>query len=70
MFATLWPTFPAPVADHRGEGRATREIGEELHMSIKTVETYQAHIKDKLSLRSGRELIQHAMQWRIQEKAS
>ena len=53
-----------------GEGRATREIAEELHLSIKTVETYQAHIKDKLSLRSGRELIQHAMQWRIQEKAS
>jgi DNA-binding NarL/FixJ family response regulator len=53
-----------------GEGRATREIAEELHLSIKTVETYQAHIKDKLSLRSGRELIQHAIQWRDSEKAS
>ena len=52
-----------------GEGRATREIAEELHLSIKTVETYQAHIKDKLSLRSGRELIQHAIQWKINEKA-
>ena len=39
-----------------GEGHATREIAEELHLSIKTVETYQAHIKDKLSLHSGREL--------------
>ena len=36
-----------------GEGRATREIAEELHLSIKTVETYQAHIKEKLALRSG-----------------
>ena len=50
-----------------GEGRATREIAEELHLSVKTVETYQAHIKDKLALRSGRELIQHAIQWRINE---
>jgi DNA-binding NarL/FixJ family response regulator len=53
-----------------GEGRATREIAEELHLSIKTVETYQAHIKEKLSLRSGRELVQHAIQWKINEKAS
>jgi DNA-binding NarL/FixJ family response regulator len=48
-----------------GEGRGTREIAEELHLSIKTVETYQAHIKEKLALRSGRELIQHAIQWKI-----
>ena len=53
-----------------GEGRATREIAEELHLSVKTVETYQAHIKDKLALRSGRELIQHAIQWKINEKTS
>ena len=52
-----------------GEGRATREIAEELHLSIKTVETYQAHIKEKLALRSGRELIQHAIQWKINEKS-
>src|ERR1700728_2048308 len=45
-----------------GEGYGTREIAEVLHLSIKTVETYQAHIKEKLSLRSGRELIQHAIQ--------
>src|ERR1700728_2393368 len=51
-----------------GEGRGTREIAEELHLSIKTVETYQAHIKEKLFLHSGRELIQHAIQWKIDEK--
>jgi DNA-binding NarL/FixJ family response regulator len=50
-----------------GEGRATREIAEELHLSVKTVETYQAHIKEKLALRTGRELIQHAIQWKINE---
>jgi DNA-binding NarL/FixJ family response regulator len=51
-----------------GEGRGTREIAENLHLSVKTVETYQAHIKEKLSLRSGRELIQHAIQWQVNEK--
>ena len=55
---------------HRiGEGHGTREIAEELHLSVKTVETYQAHIKEKLGLRSGRELIQHAIQWKINEKS-
>jgi DNA-binding NarL/FixJ family response regulator len=53
-----------------GEGRGTRQIAEKLHLSIKTVETYQAHIKDKLSLRSGRELVQHAIQAKISEKVS
>ncbi|MGA3033592.1 MAG: response regulator transcription factor [Terracidiphilus sp.] len=53
-----------------GEGQATRQIAEELHLSVKTVETYQAHLKEKLALRTGRELIQHAIQWKINEMAS
>jgi DNA-binding NarL/FixJ family response regulator len=53
-----------------GEGRSTRQIAEDLHLSIKTVETYQAHIKEKLSLRSGRELVQHAIQAKVSEKIS
>ena len=52
-----------------GEGHGTRQIAEELHLSVKTVESYQAHIKDKLSLRSARELMQHAIQWTLNEKA-
>src|ERR1700678_563024 len=51
-----------------GEGRSTRQIAEKLHLSIKTVETYQAHIKEKLSLHSGRELVQHAIQSNITDK--
>jgi DNA-binding NarL/FixJ family response regulator len=50
-----------------GDGHSTRMIAEELHLSIKTVESYQAHIKDKLSLRTGRELVQRAIQWSISE---
>jgi DNA-binding NarL/FixJ family response regulator len=53
-----------------GDGCSTRQIAEKLHLSIKTVETYQAHIKDKLSLHSGRELVQHAIQASISEKTT
>jgi DNA-binding NarL/FixJ family response regulator len=50
-----------------GDGHATRQIADELHISVKTVESYQAHIKEKLSLRSARELVQHAIKWSVSE---
>src|SRR5277367_4925389 len=53
-----------------GEGHGTRQIAEKLHLSIKTVESYQAHIKEKLSLRNGRELVQHAIQWAMNERVA
>ena len=53
-----------------GEGHSTRRIAEQLHISVKTVESYQAHIKEKLALRSARELVQHAIQWSINEKTA
>jgi len=53
-----------------GEGLGTRQIAEALHLSVKTVESYQAHIKEKLSLRSARELVQHAIQWNVNEKSA
>jgi DNA-binding NarL/FixJ family response regulator len=52
-----------------GKGHGTREIADDLHISVKTVETYQAHIKEKLSLKNGRELVQHAFQWVTREDA-
>src|SRR5579863_191005 len=52
-----------------GEGHGTRQIADQLHLSVKTVESYQAHIKDKLSLRSASELVQHAIQWTVSEKS-
>jgi DNA-binding NarL/FixJ family response regulator len=48
-----------------GDGHGTRQIAEQLHLSVKTVETYQAHIKEKLSLRNARELVQHAIEWNL-----
>ena len=53
-----------------GEGLGTRQIADALHLSMKTVESYQAHLKEKLSLRTGRELMQHAIQWTLSERAS
>jgi DNA-binding NarL/FixJ family response regulator len=51
-----------------GEGYGTRQISEVLHLSMKTVESYQAHLKEKLLLRTGRELMQHAIQWKLSDK--
>jgi DNA-binding NarL/FixJ family response regulator len=51
-----------------GEGHGTRQIADELHLSIKTVESYQAHIKEKLLLKNGRELVQRAIQWNVGNK--
>lgn len=53
-----------------GEGHGTRMIADELHLSVKTVESYQAHIKEKLSLKNGRELVQRAIQWSISENVA
>jgi DNA-binding NarL/FixJ family response regulator len=51
-----------------GEGHATRQIADELHLSVKTIESYQAHIKEKLALRNARELLQHAIEWTVNFK--
>jgi len=51
-----------------GRGAATKEIAAELHLSVKTIETYCAHIKEKLRLQSQRELVQHAIRWVIQSE--
>jgi DNA-binding NarL/FixJ family response regulator len=74
---TLRPSSIADLSDRElevfrliGEGHGTRQIAEELHLSVKTVESYQAHIKEKLSLRSARELMQHAIQWNMNEKTA
>jgi DNA-binding NarL/FixJ family response regulator len=51
-----------------GEGHGTRQIADELHLSVKTIESYQAHIKEKLALRNARELVQHAIEWTVNLK--
>jgi DNA-binding NarL/FixJ family response regulator len=53
-----------------GAGHGTRQIADELHVSTKTVESYQAHIKEKLALRNARELVQHAVEWSLNAKGA
>ena len=53
-----------------GAGHGTRQIADELHVSTKTVESYQAHIKEKLALRNARELVQHAVEWSVNAKGA
>jgi DNA-binding NarL/FixJ family response regulator len=51
-----------------GQGIGTRTIAEKLHLSVKTVEAHRMHIREKLKLRDGAELLQHAIQWVQSEK--
>ncbi len=46
-----------------GLGKGTRHIAEDLHISVKTVETHRAHLKEKLQLRNAPELVRFAIEW-------
>ena len=46
-----------------GQWKTTREIADELHLSVKTIEYYREQIKHKLNLKNSAELTQHATAW-------
>ena len=46
-----------------GQGHGVQQIARELNLSAKTVETHRAHIKEKLSFQTARELARFAVQW-------
>ncbi len=46
-----------------GRGRSTSEVARQLRLSVSTVETYRAHLKEKLQLKSGIELMHRAVEW-------
>jgi len=52
-----------------GQGRGTRQIAEQLHLSVKTIESHRAHIKEKLNLRNATELVHRAIQMRTEQTA-
>jgi DNA-binding NarL/FixJ family response regulator len=52
-----------------GQGRGTRQIAEQLHLSVKTIESHRAHIKEKLNLKSATELVHRAIQMRSEQTA-
>ena len=46
-----------------GEGLSTRKTAEQLHLSVKTVETHRSHIKTKLGIETATELARKAVLW-------
>ncbi|HYG34946.1 MAG TPA: response regulator transcription factor [Clostridia bacterium] len=46
-----------------GHGHTTRRIASKLRVSVSTVETHRAHIKEKLNLTNAVELVRRAVEW-------
>ena len=46
-----------------GQGYKPSKIAQSMHLSVKTVETYRARIKEKLNLTNADELLRYAIQW-------
>lgn len=46
-----------------GQGHGTRQIAEALKLTIPTINSFRARIKDKLNLKNASELVLHAIQW-------
>lgn len=51
------------VLEALGRGMGTRDIAEKLHLSVKTIETHRAHIKEKLGFRDAGEMVRFALVW-------
>jgi two-component system response regulator NreC len=46
-------------------GHTNAEIGEQLHLSVRTVETHRAHIQQKLRLATRSDLVRYALEHRL-----
>ncbi len=46
-----------------GQGKSTKEVAAQLHLSHKTVAVHRGHIKEKLGLSSSAELVHQAIRW-------
>ncbi len=50
-----------------GQGMSTANIADKLCLSVKTIETYREHLKQKLNLESGVELVRYAVEWIVKQ---
>jgi DNA-binding NarL/FixJ family response regulator len=46
-----------------GQGKSTRDIAAQLHLSPKTVDVHRGHIKEKLELKDTTAFVRHAVRW-------
>ena len=46
-----------------GNGFSTRQIASQLNLSVKTIDSYREHLKLKLTLEKGEDLVRYAIQW-------
>ncbi|HVN70941.1 MAG TPA: response regulator transcription factor [Desulfomonilia bacterium] len=53
-----------------GEGLSISEIGQRLHLSVKTIGTYRERLKEKLNLKNATELLRYALNWVEKERQS
>jgi len=51
-----------------GQCQSASQIAEQLHLSVKTIETHRAKIKRKLGLATGSELTRYAVQWALEQR--
>lgn len=55
------------ILELMGRARNTREIGQQLNISPKTVETHRGHMKEKLGMQTTSELLRFALDWVVQK---
>ena len=51
------------VFDKLGQGIGTQQIADDFRVSVKTIQTYCARIKEKLNLNNATELLREAVRW-------
>ena len=51
-----------------GNGKSTRDIAQQLGLSVHTIETHREKLRAKLLLRNGRELTQAAVRWVLENR--
>jgi DNA-binding NarL/FixJ family response regulator len=55
------------VLQFLGKGHSTRSIADTLHLSVKTIETHRAHIKEKLGFQDSEDMVRFAIDWVAQQ---
>lgn len=73
--ATAWPIDKLSdreleVLQLLGQGMGTSQIADKLCLSVKTIETYREHLKQKLNLANGQELLRYAIEWSLNSSSN